>query len=254
MASDIGSGGDSVIGALVRRQGVSSPAFAQTGTVDWVEFVKSTVSFSVETLARLSNGRLDAYTILVGQALSSSFRVEQEARGRLSSAVKELGAYKGFGDMLWYGFGISNPIRRLAVSEEGMLLCGLCGALSECYEKAYCAEVLNEMTRTMSAPGDLTPSLLQWEELAGLCSGFLARTVFPNLVDGFIRLSDTKMQRPFRVPRALDMADTLLAIASITRGEIQSITIKGNHHAGFIAAVAEWLLSLNILHSSAMLK
>ncbi|KAF3906638.1 hypothetical protein ABW20_dc0109322 [Dactylellina cionopaga] len=208
-------------GALTHRQDsmvIANTGFAQTGNFNWLEFLGSSVSF----------------------------QIEQVTRARLGSVVEKLESYKGFGDLLWYGFGIDNPIRKLNDTEPGMVLCGLCGALAECYEEKYCAHILNELTELLSPPEDRTPSLLQWEEVARTCSGFLARTGFANLVDDFIRLSDPYVAKPFKTTRAADMADALFAIAAITRGELQSITIKGNHHAALLAAVAEWLFSLSI--------
>ncbi|KAK6539957.1 hypothetical protein TWF694_008791 [Orbilia ellipsospora] len=234
--------------AMVLMAPSSGGGFQQTGTVDWGDLAKSTVSLSIDILSRISSGRLDPYTILVGQNLmNSQFRIDNDGRMRLSKAVKDLGVYKGFSEALWFGFGINSPLRALAGREEGMILCGICGALSEGYRVDSSAMILQSMVTLTKAPEHLMPSVLQWQELVRTCSGFLARTSFPTVLDGFIRLIDIIDPRDERyAPGPLDVADVLHGMASITRGEIQSITIKGGRHVAFLAALAEWLFSLTV--------
>ncbi|KAF3913216.1 hypothetical protein AA313_de0207092 [Arthrobotrys entomopaga] len=178
--------------------------------------------------------------------MNSLFKIDKDGRKKLTDAVKALGVYKGFSEALWFGFGINNPLRSLASSEEGMILCGVCGALGECYGVENSADILQGMVVLTKAPEHIMPSLLQWQDLVKTCSGFLARTSFPKTLDGFIRLTDIPGRKLRGEPSPIDMADVLHGLASVTRGEIHSITVKGGVHVGFLAAVAEWLFSLTV--------
>src|SRR2546421_278090 len=51
--------------------------------------------------------------------------------------------------------------------------------------------------------------------------------------------------RGWESPRSL--AETLLALASVSKGELKSIEVCGNGNAGWVAAVAHWLFDLKIV-------
>lgn len=52
---------------------------SQVGALDWVALSKTTVSFSVEILARYARAGVEALTIAVGQALFAQFRIPADS-------------------------------------------------------------------------------------------------------------------------------------------------------------------------------
>ncbi|MCJ1473891.1 hypothetical protein MMC13_002546 [Lambiella insularis] len=101
-----------------------------------------------------------------------------------------------------------------------------------------------------AAPGSLTPSLAQWAALVDVCAGAHTSSQFPRLVEGFTLLIVPPMTRVKPVlreattPEALGTA--LLELAKISCGTIRSVTFQGEADCGWLAEVAEWLLSLRV--------
>lgn len=234
--------------ALVPSQ--SGQPFAQQGTVDWTQLSRSSVALSVEILSRLSQARVEPLTLAVGQAICSRFLLPPDTQKRIQTTLAKLKPFSSYGNILWFGFGIKHVVRLLVESEQGMACVALCGGLSVSYDKFYCAQVLRSMTQIQSAPGYLSPSILQWSDLVGACSGTLLSSEFPNIVEGFSRLwynnenRETWKRRGATSPYAL--SEALSTIADIASGVLQCATFIGGADCAWLAAIAEWVLCLTV--------
>lgn len=130
---------------LTRR--VTSDKFPQQGQVDWATVSKSTISFSVGVLARLSAASIDPYTVPIGHWIGSSFHLSKTGRRNLEQALNNLHSCTGFGDALWFGFGIKHVVRGLSTTEQGATLVALCASLIGCFPQDDAAEVLAHLAK-----------------------------------------------------------------------------------------------------------
>ncbi|KEF56496.1 uncharacterized protein A1O9_08077 [Exophiala aquamarina CBS 119918] len=237
---------------------VPSSNFSQQGTIDWVSLEAQVLSFSFGILGRLSSANVDGLTISVGQILCQRFCLGPTGRSNVQEALAKLRSYSGFGDSLWFGFGIRSLVRTMGNSQEGTALLALCGAMGECFPTNLGAEVLLEMTQLYDLPGHLTPSGLQWSALIKACAGVFAATPFPVLAEQFMTLGPSKTRfttyvmdiqavttgRSFPFPK--DLAAALTGMFKVSCKEISSILIRGGPACGWLAAVAFWLLDLSV--------
>lgn len=227
-----------------------SGALVQQGSVDWVALSKTTVSFSVELLARYARAGVEALTIAVGQALFAQFRVPAEAQKRLELSVSRLKAYSSAANALWFGIGFKHLIRTLMETEQGATLVAVSSCLMVSYENEFSATVLKALCDKSSLPEKLTPSLSQWGAFVNLCTAAVTASQFPLLVEGFSRLLMTSVAK--REPKFLAatspsaLAIALLELAQLSMGKVANVVFIGNADCGWLAAVAEWLLSLRV--------
>ena len=68
----------------------NSLTFQQQGQVDWVGASRTTVSFSLEILKRISDADIDAYTLVVAQKIMHQFHMPVIGQHRVQDAIKEL--------------------------------------------------------------------------------------------------------------------------------------------------------------------
>ncbi|KAL4933774.1 uncharacterized protein BDV17DRAFT_250478 [Aspergillus undulatus] len=227
----------------------SGPSFAQQGTVDWTQLAKSSLTLSLEVLSRLNQAGVESFTLAVGQAVFSPFLIPPDVQRKIQFVLGSLRPFSSYGNILWFGFGIKHVVRLLVESEQGVACVALCGGLSVSYDKFYCAQVLRSMTEFQSTPSHLRPSISQWSNLINVCSGTLATSDFPNIVEGFCRLwhdkdLDYRRRRGATPPTAL--AEALTVLSAVSGGALHSATFAGGPDCAWVAALAEWVLCLTV--------
>jgi hypothetical protein len=246
---------------------VAGSNFNQQGSVDWVNLVTQSVSFSVGLLARVSAAKVDPYTVVVGQAISQNFHLAPVGHKNLQQALKRLRSYGSVGDVLWFGFGVRSFVRTLGMTDEGRTLLAICAVLGECFHEDLAAEVLHDMALHYKAPESLTPSTLEWSALVKACAGVFVATDFPVLAERLMslepsvrRLTTFNNDVPgFPIGRGCpstdDLAAALIGLAKVSRKELSSISIQGGAAGGWLAAVAVWLfdISVTISHGQQLL-
>ncbi|KAL9084899.1 MAG: hypothetical protein Q9165_007852 [Trypethelium subeluteriae] len=214
-------------------------------------------STTVDILSRVSAAGVDPYTVVVGQKLGSLFHMTVAGRQKILDALGNLQSFASIGKILWFGFGINHLVREMGKTEEGQLCLALCASISEIHQNNVAAEVLLEIAKTSKAPDNLLPSIFEWMALLDACAGILSATSFPELAKRYISLHPVRRglsyepvqgimehQRGCSSPESL--AKALLAIAQVTRGELDSVTIIGGADAGWLAAFAEWFFQLSV--------
>lgn len=235
-------------GALVPK----STNFQQQGTVDWVELSGRSVQFSVAVLARLSKAGIDPFTLQVGRAICTNFSLHPIAQGRISDAILALKKFGSYGDIIWFGFGVKHVVTDLAETEEGLTLVAVCAALSTTYDSLYGARVLRELCGLCKAPQSFSPAIRQWKLLVELRAGILTSGHFALVLDGFRRLvsggRNAPDLEPNRCPTTYSaLAEAILTIAQVTTKRLASATLAGGLDCMWLAAVAEWVFSLDVV-------
>lgn len=237
-------------------------SFAQTGTIDWVQFGDTAVTQSYKILARLVNHGVDSYTIRVGLHLAQLLPLGATGEKRMREATRDLGFYGTLNKDLLLGMGPESIPYMLEKSVEGLALLGISAALSEIYVEEVAGEVLHELLLYLKPPRELTPSLPSWSKIVKACAGTLAKTKFGILAEKFMSFhpSETSLFPTRRAKEhdesqnkwrgrshTKDIAKALITLGEVSRGQIQSVTIIGGGDSGFLAAVAEWLFDMKIV-------
>ena len=227
----------------------TSTNFQQQGSVDWVELSGRSVQFSVAVLARLSKAGIDPFTLQVGRAICTNFSLRPVAQGRISDAILALKKFGSYGDIIWFGFGVKHVVTDLAETEQGLTLVAVCAALSVTYDSLYGARVLRELCGLCKAPQSFSPAIRQWKILVESCAGILTSGHFVLVLDGFRRLvSGGPDLQPDRHPTTyLALAEGILTIAQVTTKRLASATFTGGLDCMWLAAVAEWVFSLDVV-------
>lgn len=234
----------------------NSLTFQQQGQVDWVAASRTTVSFSLEILKRISDADIDAYTLVVAQKIMHQFHMPVVGQQRVQDAIKQLRSTSSFGDVIWFGFGVKHLVRSLSQSDDGMACLALFGSLTEVFSPEVSALVAYELSKLLY-PGEKLPAVSQWQRMLAVCSGILATSNFPLIAEHFIGLAGNRRAvlskgRLVTMPRRVmgdigDFAQALYAICLITRdAEQRSVTIVGGPSCGFLAAFAYWFLALEV--------
>ena len=230
----------------------SSQGFAQQGSVDWVALSNTSVQFSVAVLSRLSKAGIDAFTLQIGRAICYNFALEPEAQERISAEILKLKRYGSYGNIIWFGFGIREVVTDLANTEEGLTLIALSAALSTTYDSHFSAMVLRELCMLCKAPESFRPALRQWKALMELCAGILTGSQFVNKVNGFRRLisrqtcSSTGVASRQSPTKHAALAEAIIVLGYLSRGRYANATFYGGFDCAWLAAFAEWTLSLKI--------
>ncbi|KAL8747504.1 MAG: hypothetical protein Q9190_000633 [Brigantiaea leucoxantha] len=225
----------------------------QQGTVDWGQLAGNLIHFTIDALSRYSAANIDIYTLQIGQLICSQFVLSIDGRRRVSEALSKLRHFGSFGNAIWFGFGLRHIVRTLQMTEQGFMCLALCASLLECYHEDVASEILNEMTKSLKAPPELTPSLSQWKALLHACNGTFATTSLGERIGHYTQLCTHDWGMDGRTQKQKDgcaspdsIADVLRGIGAVTRGQMISITVVGNNNACIIAAPAEWLFGLRI--------
>ena len=233
--------------------------FPQSGSWSMLDIAKLPVQHAVAMLSRYAAGRVNPYTALVGEAIGLTFRMGRQGRLNIENALSKLSAVNTLGNALEIGFGIEDLTRTMARSEGGAMQLGLCAALKECFSDDIAIEVLLEYARATKADSQWMPSNLEWRNLLEACAGALAASTFSlraehfmGLAKGEPRLSTygshnatPEVARGCSAPKSI--AEALLALSKLSLDQMDSVTIRGDPNAGWIAAIAEWFLDLQVM-------
>ena len=217
-----------------------------------MELSGRSVHFSVAVLARLSKAGIDPFTLQVGRAICTNFSLHPIAQGRISDAILALKKFGSYGDIIWFGFGVKHVVTDLAETEQGLTLVAICAALSTTYDSLYGARVLRELCGLCKAPQSFSPAIRQWKTLVELCAGILTSGHFNIVLDGFRRLVSGGHNAPEleanRCPTTyLALAEAILTIAQVTSKRLAGATFTGGLDCMWLAAVAEWVFSLDVI-------
>ena len=112
--------------------------------------------------------------------------------------------------------------------------------------------MLRELCGICKVPQSFTPAIRQWKILIELCAGILTSTHFVLVLDGFRRLVPGGPNAPDleanRCPTTYSaLAEAIMTIAQVTTKRLASATFTGGLDCMWLAAVAEWLFSLEIV-------
>ena len=224
---------------------VSPSAFIQQGTVDWPYLARASVRASVSVLTRLSGGGVELWTAAFAQVLLGTIRLSTEGEAHVNGALAKLYSFGTHGNLIYYGFGVKHIVRDLADSAEGMATLAICSTIVEVHSPSISTQILQEYAKLYgsNSEGNLMPSFRQWECLVNSCSGVLATSPFGSVVEFFMRFCPSARMcgDPKEVARALE------GLARISSGLMKSMVLIGNSECGFLAAIAQWLLSLRVV-------
>jgi hypothetical protein len=224
-----------------------------------LDIAKLPVEHAVAMLSRYAAGRVNPYTVLVGEAMGLTFRMGRQGRLNLETALSKLPTVSTYGNTLEIGFGVEDVTRMMAKSDGGAMQLGLCAALKECFSDDVAIEVLLELARFTRADSQWMPSNLEWRNLLDACAGVLAASNFGMRAEHFMALASGERRlsafgsleaspevvRGCSAPKSL--ADALVALGRLSFGRMDAVTIRGGPSAGWIAAIAEWFLDLRII-------
>ncbi|KAF5630262.1 uncharacterized protein FTJAE_8287 [Fusarium tjaetaba] len=224
---------------------VAGGSFEQQGSIDWVQIAKMSVTLPISILARVTAADVSPLTIVVGQEMSSLFRLSATGHERLIKALGELKSFSAIGDVIWFGFGIKHIVRVLAETGKGLTCLTLCACLSEIHTPKACAEILIRLADICDAPDDLRPSASQWINLVEVCSGTLRSTTFSCVAEQFMSFHRPHVRDDY-TDEAGDVAKALLAVARVSSGVLSSVTLTGGRSCGWIAAIGFYFLGLEV--------
>ena len=233
--------------------------FPQQGSLDWISLGSQSGTLSIQLIQRISAAGIDGYTVLVGRAVCGTLVCGSGGRLRFLKALELCKGLAGYRSILWFGFGVKHIATALVSTEQGTTCAALCACLAECYSTNFAAEILMEMTREAKESDEMMPSLLQWHDLVRSCAGLVTRSTFGVHAEQMMRLAgDWRIANTNRraaadffvadrgVAHQTDIAKTLLGLGKLSRGLLFQMTIIGGADAGFIAAIADWLLDLRV--------
>lgn len=235
----------------------ASNNFNTNGSLSWVDLVSKPITATIDVLARVSAASVDTYSLTVALIIAQRFQLGEKGKRRVSEAIAGLQQVSGWGSVVSLGFGVESLVRILDRTDEGNCTVALLAALSECYHENHVANTIYEMIVMFDPPKDKRPSVSQWLALVKACSGVLSTTTFPKVAEFYMTLdgkAHVRRQkakglgqdcRGWASPRSL--AETLLALARVSKGEFKSIEVCGNGNAGWVAAVAQWLFDLHVI-------
>ena len=213
--------------------------------MDWPYLARASVRASVSVLTRLSGGGVEIWTAAFAQVLFGTIRLSTEGEAHVNGALAKLHSFGTHGDLIYYGFGVKHIVRTLADSAEGMATLAICSSIVEVHSLSVSTQIVQEYAKLYGGnfEGNLMPSFRQWECLVNSCSGVLATSPFGSVVEFFMRFCPyTRMcGDPKEVARALE------GLARISSGLMKSMVLIGISECGFIAAIAQWLLSLRVV-------
>ncbi|MCJ1423300.1 hypothetical protein MMC29_001182 [Sticta canariensis] len=222
----------------------------EQGSIDWVALSKTSVSFSLEVLARFARAGVETLTIAVGQAIFSQFDVPADAQQRLELSVSKLKAFSSAANALWFGIGFKHLIRTMLETEQGAAFVAVSSCLMVSYDQNFSATVLKTLCDKSSMPEKLSPSLPQWGTFINMCTTAVTSSRFPLLIEGFSKLlvSSATRSEPRRLAATSpgELASALLELAHLSTGKVANITLAGNGDCAWLAALAEWLFSLKV--------
>ncbi|KAF5716677.1 hypothetical protein FMUND_6204 [Fusarium mundagurra] len=219
--------------------------FVQQGQVDWIAFGKTTVSMSLDILARFQAAGVQELTYAGVMQLTTRFKLPLLGRQRVWDAVHGLRVVSGASNLLYFGFGHKSFLRFLSESVSGLKCIALCSCLTEVYSEEIAAKVLAALWKEFDYPESFEPSLHQFKALVKSCGGALATTPFPEIA-GRLHSPQLVDVHLMECSDPGDLAKALIGLFEISMGARQSIRVVGNVNCSFIAAVSYWLFNLDV--------
>ncbi|KAF9775622.1 hypothetical protein IL306_006256 [Fusarium sp. DS 682] len=219
--------------------------FVQQGQVDWIAFGKTTVSMTLDILARFQAAGVQELTYAGVMQLTTRFKLPALGRQRIWDAVQNLRVVSGASNILYFGFGHRSFLRFLSESVSGLKCIALCSCLAEIYSEDIAAKVLVALWKEFDYPENFEPSLHQFKALLKSCGGALATTPFPEIA-GRLHCPQLAKLGLMECADPADIAKALNGLFEISAGVRQSIMLVGNSNCSFIAAVAYWLFNLDV--------
>ncbi|KAL9621518.1 MAG: hypothetical protein Q9160_004048 [Pyrenula sp. 1 TL-2023] len=233
--------------------------FTQNGSWSMLDFIKLPIEVTVGMASRYMAALVNPYTVVVGQALARPFQLSPSGYKNVGEAMKSLKVVRTLGKTLEIGFGIDDIVYSMAQFPDGATCLALCAALQETYSQDVAIEVLLELARDSKVNGQWMPSYSEWASLLEACSGVLSTSQFSLRAEILMSLQGgdeqlgafnrsnaiTKPARGCSNPQSI--AKALAALSKISRKELKAITIVGHSDTGWSAAIAEWLLRLEVV-------
>lgn len=226
----------------------SAPSFIQNGQVDWIAFGNTLWSTSTAVLQRFASAGVQPATYGAGLALASQLQLDRVGNQRMHNALDNLPGSSGFGNLLWFGFGIRSFVRVMGDTQLGVNCVALCSTLVELHGEDASAWILEELWKLHAYPQQYLPSHAQFTALVRACSGVLAKTSFSGTADRMLG-QDMDGRHPAVMPfiaNVEDIAKAMQGIFNISRGAVSRISITGGLECAFIAALAQWLFNLKV--------
>ena len=128
-----------------------------------------------------------------------------------------------------------------------MVCVALCACMSISYDSFYAAGVLRELCKIRGTPPDFLPSVHQWKALVDICAGSVSNSKFPILLEGLIRCVLPNAEVSLHEPTSTEaLARAVGALADVSNGKLENVTIAGGLDCIWLAAISEWLLSLDV--------
>ncbi|KAJ9609954.1 hypothetical protein H2200_006284 [Cladophialophora chaetospira] len=187
---------------------------------------------SIAVLGRLAGAGIDTLTIAFGQALGSFIPLGIHGEKVLHDAMKRLASCSTFGDVVWFGVGVRHVLRDLVQTSQGAALVALCAALSEGYAPDVSAIVLYEISQSLGAPGELTPSFNQWSALLKVTGSVFKDSSLGERISQLIKL--------------IELAQVILAVGKLLRKQSETIYVHGGPACSWLASWADYILGLRI--------
>lgn len=220
--------------------------FVQQGQIDWVAFSKTPIPLTVEILARFQSAGVQEITYAGILQLTTRFNLPSLCRQRIWDAIVKLRVYSSAANLLYFGVGHRSFLRFLSESVSGLKCIALCSCLAEMHSQSVAAQVLSALWRELGYPEDFEPSHHQFRALIQACGVALTTSSFPRFAANILLLG---LKKPTVYPRCaepIDIAKALHGLFDVSLGTRDSITVLGGPECGFIAAVAHWVLGLQI--------
>ena len=243
---------DIVMSSDMLRVGQSSsdnaPSFIQNGQVDWIAFGNTVWSTSAAVLQRFASAGVQPATYGAGLALASQLQLDRVGNQRMHNALDNLRGISGFGDLLWFGFGVRSFVRVMGDTQLGVNCIALCSTLAELHGEDVSAWILEELWKLQAFPQQYLPSHAQFTALVKACSGVLAKTSFSGTADRMLAhdLDDGSLTvLPF-ISNVEDIAKAMQGLFNISKDSASKISITGGLECAFIAALAHWLFNLKV--------
>ncbi|KAF3112840.1 hypothetical protein TWF102_004234 [Orbilia oligospora] len=236
--------------ALVSFQsgGSGDSGFSNSGQIDWVTLAGSSVKFAVDVLARLSKAGIEAFTLAASYAVLGRFKLGNQAEIEVYNSVGKLKAFSSFNSALYFGFGVKHVVRSLADSAEGLSIVSLCSILADFYGIDHSGLILRELFKLLNPPVEFTPTRTQWTSLIKACVGALSHSNFKNHLTGISSLyyGLNKELKQLVRGNAVQIATALFGLNQVSSGKINEVLIVGGADCALIAAIASWLLDLDV--------
>ena len=238
------------------------PSFSLSGTMSFNELSDTDVSAAFSVLSRYSASGVDPCTSMIGQMMCLGFQLGDAGLNRMRMIIKNLPSQSMvIGKIINMGFGVNSLVYDLSSTVQGGILVAIAATCAECYHEDQAANILWEMAHSFAQDRESVPclpSLLQWKSLVQQAAGVLSSDKLPQIAEFFMSLHPNNRlnlettqagylgQNRRNVAKSAQVAKAFLAVGKVSKGTLDSVTIKGTADGGCIAAFADRFLNLRI--------